>query len=90
MEPKLLLRKQDHPFDHPDSRFMFKKPLVSTPAALENFGAEVIHRCLLDLQRLAVEHHGLDYGQAFDTHAVEPLWFIEDGDVVTALLPSDY
>jgi len=90
MPSALLLRRQDHSFDHPDSRFMFTKPLVVTPGALEAFGLEVIQRCLLELQRLAAEHHGLDYGQAFDTHAVEPLWFIEDGEVVTALLPSDY
>jgi len=72
---------------------MFTKPLVSTPAALDAFGLDAILRCLLVLQQLAVKHQGLDYGQAFDdttTSDGPPLWFIEDGEVVTALLPSDY
>jgi hypothetical protein len=45
------------------------------------------------LQQLAREHRGLDYAQAFDTSANpggSPLWFIEDGEAVTALLSSDY
>lgn len=91
--PEFVLRGQDDPFDHPDSRFLFRKPLVATPAALEAFGLEAIRRCYLELQALAEQHHGLDYGQAFDTSANPggpPLWFLEDGEVVTALLPSDY
>ncbi len=91
--PGLTLRAQDHPFDHRDSRFLFRKPLVATPAALEVFGLEVIHACYLELQQLAEQHRGLDYAQAFDVGANvdgQPLWFIEDDAVVTALLPSDY
>jgi hypothetical protein len=91
--PELVLRRQDDPFDHPDSRFLFRKELVATPAALEAFGLEAIHRCYLELQQLAQQHRGLDYAQAFDDHANvngTALWFIEDAEVVTALLPSDY
>lgn len=91
--PELVLRRQDHPFDHHDSRFLFRKPLVATPAALEAFGLEVITRCFHELQRLAGQHQGLDYAQAFDDQANvngTALWFIEDAEVVTALLPSDY
>jgi len=90
---ELVLRPQDHPFGHPDCRFYFRKPLVATPAALEAFGPEPIHRCHHELQQLAITHHGLDYAQAFDdrAHPDGPaLWFIEDAEVVTALLPSDY
>jgi len=89
----LVLRAQDHPFDHRDSRFLFRKPLVATPAALEAFGLETIRRCYLELQQLAQQQRGLDYGQAFDDRGNPdgpPLWFIEDQEVVTALLPSDY
>ena len=91
--PELVLRRQDDPFDLHDSRFRFSKPLVATPAALEAFGLEVVQRCLLELQQLAEQHHGLDYAQAFDDQANPdgpPLWIIEDDQVVTALLPSDY
>lgn len=93
MSPKLVLRTQDDPAGHPDSRFLFQKPLVATPAALEAFGSELIHRCYLELQQLAEQRHGLDYTQAFDDPSKlegPPLWFIEDDLVVTALLPSDY
>ena len=90
---ELVLRAQDDHFGHPDSRFMFQKPLVATPAALEMFGLDTIHRCYLELQQLAQEQRGLDYAQAFDDRANPggtPLWFIENHSVVTALLPSDY
>ena len=88
--PELVVRRQDHPFDHHDSRFLFRKELVATPAALETLVLETTRRCYLKLQQLAQEHDGLDYAQAFDAAGGEPLWFIEDADVVTALLPSDY
>lgn len=90
---RLGLRKQDDPYDHPNSRFMFRKRLMATPAALAAFGLEVIQGCHVELQLLALEHRGLDYAQAFDdlTNPEGPaLWFIEDDQVVTALLPSDY
>ena len=90
MTGELILRAQDHPFDHADSRFRFRKPLVATPAALEMFGPEAIQRCYLELQQLEEQHHGPDYAQAFDAPHGASLWFIEDDQVVTALLPSDY
>ena len=90
MTGSFVLRAQDHPLDHPDSRFLYRKPLVVTSAALEAFSLEAIRHCYLELQQLAQKHGGLDYAQAFDTQQDGPLWFIEDEQVVTALLPSDY
>lgn len=91
-----VLKPQEIPYDHPDSRYMFQpsdeKPLLSTPAAIAVY-REQIHRCLTQLQELARQHNGLDYLQVFeDPDNTEALWFIEDdiGGAITALLPSDY
>lgn len=90
------LKPQEIPFSDPQSTCMFQpsaaKPFVATPAALHAYG-DAILPCLQALQRLAVEHHGLDYLQVFTCKGKpEALWFIEDGDggAITALLPSDY
>jgi hypothetical protein len=94
--PPLVLKPQEIPFDHPDSRYMFQpgaeKPFLSTPAAIHRF-REQIFLCLTQLQELARQHDGLDYLQVFeDPIGEETLWFIEDdeGGAITALLPSDY
>jgi hypothetical protein len=90
------LKPQEIPFDHPQSTCSFdqaRKPLVATRGALAVFGLDTILRCLVQLQRLADEHHGIDYLQVFtDPSKAEALWFIEDGDggAITALLPSEY
>ena len=91
-----ILKVQEIPYDHPDSRYMFQpgpdKPFLATPAAIETY-RDAIYRCLIQLQALAVEKHGLDYLQVFDDpDRREALWFIEDdpGGAITALLPSDY
>lgn len=89
----LELRRQDHPYAHQGSRFLFQKPLVATPAAVDAFGNGVVYACFLLLLKEARQHGGLDYAQVFDDVANPegpPLWFIEDEEVVTALLPSDY
>ena len=69
----------------------FEKQLVATPGALETFGAAVVNRCMDQLRGLAMKHGGIDYLQIF--HIGTPprkLWIIEDGDVITALLPQEY
>ncbi len=90
-----ILKKQEVPFDDPDSNNMFQpgpeKPLVATPAALEVYTQEIVLACLRLLNQKAAEHNGLDYLQVFEsgTNEQENLWFIED-TAITALLPSDY
>lgn len=89
----LVLKQQEIPLDHPDSRCMFRKTLVATRAALDTFGSLLILRFYLALQHRAMKEGGLDYLQVFEKRSEPPgpnLWFIEDGQVVTALLPSDY
>ncbi len=86
---------QEIPIDHPDSRFMFNKRFVATQGSLRAFGVEVIYACLLQLQEKAQKHNGIDYHQVFQNLVDQPqgatvLWFVEDDEVVTALLPSDY
>ena len=94
--PAAILKIQEIPFDHPESRYMFRpepnKPLVATPAALDLYGRSILDY-LIQLQTLARQKNGLDYLQVFeDSSKSEPLWFIEDGEggAITALLPSDY
>ncbi len=91
------LKLQEIPFDHLDSRYMFRvggeTQFVATPAAIKMYQLEIILRCLRVLQLKAAEYEGLDYLQVFEAASKpESLWFIEDSDsrAVTALLPSDY
>jgi len=91
-----ILKQQEIPFDHPDSRYMFQpgpdKPFLATPSAIEVY-RHAIADCLSRLQNLAREKNGLDYLQVFDDpDKPEALWFIEDDDggAITALLPSDH
>jgi len=91
-----ILKLQEIPFDHPNSKYMFQpsaeKPFVATPAAIEMY-QDQIHACLMQLQELAKRHNGLDYLAVFeDIDKPEALWIIEDdtGGAITALLGSDY
>lgn len=85
------LKDQEIPLDDPRSRHRFRKPFVSTRGALDTFGPELLYACLLELQAKADQHSGLDYLQVFETPKGMPnLWFIEDEQVVTALLPDEY
>lgn len=91
--PDLVHRVQEIALDHPDSRFFFTKNLVGTAAAVATFGPAIIADRYLFLQEQARRCSGLDYLQVFEDHANPDgpnLWYIEDGIVVTALLPSDY
>jgi hypothetical protein len=92
-----VLKRQEIPYDHPDSKYMFQpgpeKPFVATRHAIAAYQRATIIACLRVLQSHAVQHDGLDYLQVFDDpDRVEGLWFIEDdiGGAITALLPSDY
>lgn len=85
------LKDQEIPLDDPRSRHRFRKPFVSTAGALSTFGPELLFACLLEIQAKADQHGGLDYLQVFETpEGIPNLWFIEDGQVVTALLPQEY
>lgn len=91
-----VLKVQEIPYDHPDSRNFFQpsaeKPFVATQAAIAMYRHAIL-RCLMQLQTLAREKNGIDYLQVFDDpDRPEALWFIEDDDggAITALLPSDY
>ncbi len=91
----LHLKEQEIPYDDPHSQCMFTKNLVTTRAALKTFGSEVIFACLLRVQTKAEKKQGLDHLQIFSNLSKlefdgQDLWFIEDGQVVTALLPEDY
>jgi hypothetical protein len=94
----LILKEQEIPLDHPDSRYMFQpgpeKPFLATPGAIEAHQHETILRCLRTLQELAEKSRGIDYLQVFQNSEPEgeSLWVIEDdeGGAITALLPSDY
>lgn len=83
------LQPQEIPFDHPDSRCMFDTQFVATTAALRLHGPAEIALCLRELQKLAQERNGLDYLQVFHLPS-GPLWIMDSGYYVTALLPSDY
>ena len=85
----LILKTQEIPFDHPDSRYMFDSQFFATTAALKEFGAETIGFCLDVLQKLAREQNGLDYLQVI-TLPKGTLWIMDSDSYVTALLPSDY
>jgi len=91
----LVLQPQEIPFDDPHSRFLFQKHFVATRAAYDAFGIEILIACLARVQHEAATQQGLDYLQIFRNlekiqHGGRNLWFIEDGAVVTALLPEDY
>ncbi len=91
--PNLVQKVQEIPYDHPHSNFFFHKRLVATRAASDHFGPFEILGQYLFLQEQARRCNGIDYLQVFEDHANPDgpnLWFIEDGEVVTALLPSDY
>jgi len=86
------LRPQEIPLDHPHSRFMFRLHFVATRGAFDAFGIEVLLTLLAKLQAKARKHGGIDYLQVYENllQGGTNLWFIEDGTVVTALLPSEY
>ncbi len=84
---------QEIAFDHPDSNNFFdptRKMFVATRNALHEFERDVIMAAHVLLFREAITHGGLDYLQTFRDKDGRRLWFIEDGQAITALLPEDY
>ncbi len=88
------LRAQEIPLDAPESRFQFDivaKQFVVTRGAMEAFGPELVQACLAILRTEAIEHSGLERLQTFLIGATkQKLWIVEDGEVITALLPHEY
>ena len=95
MPHNLILKPQEIPVSHPDSRYFFNtKPFVATTNSLNYFEIEDIVIYLIYLQRQAKIYNGLDYLQVFEdpSKTLPNLWFIDDGEggATTALLPEDY
>jgi hypothetical protein len=67
----------------------FKGYFVATSRAVEKFGNEAIFAAYIILLKKIKETGGLDYLQVFEVDG-QRLWFIDDVDHVTALLPEDY
>ncbi|WP_254510270.1 hypothetical protein [Anatilimnocola floriformis] len=72
-----VLKQQEIPFDSPEFRYLFQplgeKPFVATTAAIAEYTAETIERCLTLLPGRAALHSGLDYLQVFEQAGSEPL-----------------
>jgi hypothetical protein len=79
---KLLPQEQE-------GSYQFNSQFVSTRAAIDKFGHEVIIAAHIILQKQVKQKGGLDYLQVFEIDG-EKLWFIDDVSHVTCLLPEDY
>ncbi len=96
VKKQLTLQPQEPPLNHVDSCNRFQpspnKPFLATPGVIARFGHDTIIDCLIQLQRQAQLHEGIDYLQVFESVDGDRLWFIEDGEggAITALLPEDY
>ena len=81
-EIKLLPQEQE-------GKCRFDGQFVATSNALRQFGQAIVLASLLVLRMRLREGASLDYLQVFEING-ERLWIIDDGDIVTALLPADY
>ncbi|HBG60721.1 MAG: hypothetical protein A2Y10_13025 [Planctomycetes bacterium GWF2_41_51] len=79
---KLLPQEQE-------GKYMFSSQFVSTRHAIDKFGEAVIIAAHIILLKAVKEKGGLDYLQVLEIDG-QKLWFIDDVDHVTALLPEDY
>ncbi|HBG26120.1 MAG: hypothetical protein A2Y10_16330 [Planctomycetes bacterium GWF2_41_51] len=79
---KLLPQEQE-------GSYQFNGQSVATRNAIDKFGNEVIIAAHIILLKKVKEKGGLDYLQVFEIDG-EKLWFIDDVDHITALLPEDY
>ena len=79
---KLLPQEQE-------GSYQFNSQFVSTSAAIDKFGHEIIIAAHIILQKQVKQKGGLDYLQVFEVDG-EKLWFIDDVSHVTCLLPEDY
>ena len=90
MKAPLLLMPQKPPLAVSHCRF--NGQLVSTPAAITEFGQLLIVARYDYLQGKVEQFDGIDYLQVFADPKEwdRKLWFIDDGTHVKALLPEDY
>ena len=82
LEIRLLPQEQE-------GKCTFTGQFVATSNALSHFGQAAVIAALLVLQKKVSEGTCLDYLQVFEISG-QRLWIIDDGPVVTALLPDDY
>ena len=69
--------------------YKFNGKFVATRNSIEKCGEPVIFAAYMMLLKEVKRKGGLDYLQVFEIDG-EKLWFIDDINHVTALLPSDY
>ena len=67
----------------------FEGRFVVTSNALREFGPEVIAQAFRLVKLQVASNGGMDWIQVLEING-ERLWLIDDGGVVTALLPEDY
>lgn len=67
----------------------FDGRFVATQAAHELFGPAVVRAALGEVKKQVAVRGGMDYFQVLDIDG-RRLWIIDDGEIVTALLPEDY
>jgi len=72
-----------------EGQYQFSGRFIATRAAIDKFGEAVVVAAHIMLQKQVKQKGGLDYLQVFDIDG-EKLWFIDDVNHVTCLLPSDY
>ena len=72
-----------------EGMYQFDGKFVSTPTAVDKFGEAIVIAAHIMLLKQVKQKGGLDYLQIFDIDG-ERLWFIDDVNHVTCLLPSDY
>jgi len=72
-----------------EGNYKFNGQFVATRAALEKFGEAVIIVAHIMLLKQVKQKGGLDYLQVFEIDG-EKLWFIDDVNHITGLLPEDY
>lgn len=91
----IVHKPQETPLDSVQSRHRFElcgdKAILTTAAVERELGGVVALQSLMRLEMFAKLNDGLDYLQVFDVEDFDQnLWVIEDGEAITALLPSDY
>jgi hypothetical protein len=90
-----ILKQQEIPYDHPDSKWMFDSnagvAVAITPAAKEIYNDQA-YELLAILTAMAKRYRGLDSLQIFMSPDpnVKDLWIQEAEDAIVFHLPSDH
>ena len=90
-----ILKQQEIPYDHPDSKWMFDPDadiaVAITPAAKAIYNDDA-YELLAILTKLAKRHNGLDRIQVFvkPDPNVPNLWVAEAEDSIVFHLPSEH